>query len=312
MGHTGTQYTFLIGKETTWGTIAPAGADIDVGIVQNVTTTPTREHVESRGIGSIEANSNETAIKDCTQAVELQYQHGRLFDFIVGEATHDNSGTDYEHTFTVDDQPKSYSSHSGSNISGGDVGWSALGNIVESAELSVELNGILKLNVTSKCKFPTKITTVSSHSVSTLPVFPHRLCSVELNTVAASQVQNFKVRFEKTVEPVDGLGADDHQGMVASEFRVSFSGTLAFDDDTYHAHMENNDLTAVEFLADNGTAYGSGKRALELALNDIELTSFNEVGTFSGIVLLEIEGVGKINTFKTYDNITDVLWLPTS
>lgn len=307
MPHGAVQHTYLIGKENTWG--AGGTLSYDVGIVTDVDKSISRETIIAQGIGDIEAHSNHSGVEEGTHTVTLQFQHGRIFDFIIGAASHQNTSSDTEHTFTVSDNPLSFAAETGSNISAGDVGFNLYGQMIESAELSIENNGLLMLSFTARGKAPLAVdSTISAHSTSTLPVFPSKLVTISLNGTAADFIQNFRVSFRKTLTPTDGVGTVQHLAMTASDLRIEFSGTLGFDDSTFHTHAISNNLTAITFVADNGTSLGSGKRGLNLALNDIEISSFRETARVGSLTFVEISGIAKLNTLVTTDNITSANW----
>lgn len=300
-------YSYLIGEESTYGT--GVTTDKDIGIVRDVSGGVVREAIISAGVSDIEPNANHSGIEEGQHQVLMEYQHGRIFEFIIGTASHVQSSSDYSHTFAVDNEPGFFSASTGINLSGGDAGQKYTGCMIESAEVSIELNGLLIVSYKARGIAPSVLSTVPAHSVSSLPVFPHSLVTVKFNTVTATQVQNFSVSFNKKFEPVNGITSNAVLGMKAVELRVEFSGTLVFSDTTYHTHAISNNLTAIDFEADNGVAFGSGKRAFDLALNDIEVTSFTEVEKMGGLVVCEIGGIAKINSFVTYDNIAGASWI---
>ncbi len=306
MGQGPVQYAFMIGKETTWGNAVTA--DKDIGIVTDVGANPSREGIIAAGISAIDTHSNYVGTQEGAHTVTMEFHTGRMFEFIVGEASHVETTSDWVHTFTVDNEPKSYTAETGDNISGGDVGLRLTGSRVESAELSIALNELLLLSVTSRGKFPTVLSTVPAQTVSTLPAFPASQVTVSLNATPATEVQNFSVTFTKVLEPVFGTGDNDALNMVALELRIEFSGTLAYSDTTFHDHFVNNDVTAITFVADNGVALGSGKRALELALNDIEMLTFDVSESMGGLTFVDVGGIAKINTFTTTDSISSAAW----
>lgn len=299
---------YLIGVESTWGT--PVTADKDIGIVEEVASSPEREGIEIMSIGQIEAVSNESGVISGSHTVNMKYQHARIFDYILGAPTHALTGSDTKHTFTslVDNEPLSFTAETGQNLTAGDVGMQFAGCMIESAELSIELNDVLKLSFTAKSEFPTMLSTVPSHSIDTLQVFPHSLCSVKFNGVAASEVQSFTLSFNKTLDPVNGLGSNEHQSMVASSLTLAFSGQLAFDDSTYHDHFDNNDVTAIIFAADNGTSLGSGERSIDIALQDIEMQTFEVTATAGAVVFVSFSGIARLNTMETVDDIAEAAW----
>lgn len=300
------QYVFMIGQESTKGTAVTC--DKDVGIVKDVSNNPTREIIESKSISDIKVVNNYEGNKEGAHSVTFEYQHGRIFSYIFGAPSHANSGTDYKHTFTVDNDPLTYTAQSGCNISTTDVGLQSTFCTVESAEISIEQNQILTIKVTSKSKFPTVLSTVPTHSTSTLTAFPSSKVGVYINSVRATNVQNFSIKVTKTLEVVHDLCSADPTDLEVVGIKVEFSGKLAFDASTYHTHFVSNNVTEVRLLADNGVAYGSGKRGMDLKLDTIVMGNMDEAASVGSVVFIDISGSAKFKSLDTYDNIAGASW----
>lgn len=308
MGSTNVQFAALIGKESTRGTGVTCDKDIGI-LIEDISTPNTRELVEAEDIGTIEAVGNYSGMQEGGVTISGSLVHGRMFEFIVGEASHVTTSSDTVHTFhPFDTLPKTFTIQTGSNLSGGDVGLQHVLNTIESAEISTAINELVKLTVSSKAKAPTVITTVPAHVTSSLAAFPHALVAISLNGTEATEVQDFKISFTKATVSVDGIGSNDHIDIIPTSVKVKFSGTLAFTADTFHDHFVNNDVTAVVFNADNAVSLGSGKRAIDIALNDIEMVKFDVTSKIGSLVLVAIEGAAKLNTFTTTDNIGSASW----
>lgn len=307
MGQAPAQYTYLVGKESTWGT--GVTTDKDLGIITDINNDPRREVVESAGISDISPIAFHEGIKEGVHSVTMEFQHGRIFEFILGAATHTSSGSDQKHSWTgADNEPPSFTAQTGSNISTGDVGLQYTGCLIESAELSWELNGLLMLSFTARSKFPTKISTVPAHIVSTLPTYPHGYGTIQINGVTATKVQSGRIAFSKTLAPVDGVGSNDHLGLKVINLKIDFSLRLAFDDATFHTHFIDNDITSISVAFVNGSAFGSGKRGIEIALTSPITSGFSEVTSMGGLTFVELSGSALLSTLDTYDNITSANW----
>lgn len=304
--------SYMINKEVSaWGA---SGATLfyDIGLVTDVDKTITREAIIAQGIGDIEPSSNEVGLEESSHTVSFNYQHGRFLEFLLGEASHGTSGSDAGHTFAFDDLPKSMTVESGQNISAGDVGFSFLGQRAESGEISIALNGLLTGSLTVRGKAPIAVdTSIATQTISTLPVFPFHLVTVALNGTAAALVQNFRIGFNKTLTPVNGIGNTQHQEIAASDARIEFSGTLAFSASTFHTNWTSNNVTSITFHATNGTAYGSGLRALRITLTDTELTQFRETTRVGDLTFIELSGIAKLSSAASYDNIVQASWINT-
>lgn len=310
--------TGLIGQESTWGT--KVSATKDMGIIKNINSNAAREITESMGIGAIDTQQITSGLVDTGVSVEVEYQHGRLLEYVLGTVGHADTGSDTTHTFTVSNDPPSASIEDSESLAS-DAGIVTTGCLVENAELKVALNETMSLKCDFKGRSYAVVTSATSHVLSTLPVFPHALCSISIGGVTSSEIQEFTFVFAKVVQRSGGIGSNLYYQGHATELRINFSGTLGF---------ENNDLAglyatgniagtspsktddpagiAVTLSADNGVALGSGKRSLDLALKDCILTTFDKVSSVGNLTFIDIAGVAVFNTLTTVDNINAAAW----
>jgi len=306
----------LIAKEATWGTAETADKDCGL-IITDVGPTIDREVVESQGISSIETQKITTGIVDPSFTLEGDFQHGRMFEFIVGEASHAETTGDWKHTFVVENDPKSLTAEKGNN-STADTQWITDGLLAESAELSIELNSNLRLTTELKGRGASNGTTGKSAVLSTLNVFPHALCGVTINSVAADEVQKASITVNKVVERAGGIGSNLYQQGHAVEIKFEFSAEVGFSDTTYHELAFGGtsitgaaDPTPYEFEidADNGVALGSGQRKLLFTLENCQTKSFSEPTSVGGLTFVTITGSGTLKELYTVDDISDVNWI---
>lgn len=297
----------LIGKETTWGTGVTTDKDCGL-IITDITTPHEREVIETIGVQNIEVQAINSGLEGGGLTLTGHIQHGRLFEYIIGSVAHNQTGSDWEHTFTISDNPPSMSAEVGNDLST-DTVQDIVGNLVESAELSIELNGVLTLNCNFLAKAPPSTSASASSSItSALPVFPHQLVTVNVNGSPASEVQNASISINKVVERSGGVGSVTYQQGHATEIRFEYSATLGFQDKTYHDLFVNDTTHEFEIVADNGTSLGSGKRGVQLVLENCKQRTFNEPTSVGGLTFVEIAGTGTLKTAITTDNIANTSW----
>ena len=138
---------YLIGKETTWGTAVTA--DKDVGIVTDISDNLTREVIQNQGISSLETQNVTDGVVDIAQVLTLDFQHGRLCEYIFGTVGHAETSGDWKHTFTVNNVAPSLTGESGDNLAV-DAVLASAGMLVDNAEFTVGLNQSLQLKVDMK------------------------------------------------------------------------------------------------------------------------------------------------------------------
>lgn len=306
----------LIAKETTWGTAVTPSKDCGL-IISDVGPGIEREIIESQGLSSIQSQAINTGIVDVSFTLEGEYQHGRLFDFLIGPATHVQTTGDWKHTFTVSNTPGSITAEKGNN-STADTEFICDGLIAESGELSIELNGTLRLSCDLKGRSASNGTTGKVAVLSTLPVFPHALAEVKINTVAATECQKASISINKVVERSGGISSNVYQQGHAVELKFEFSAELGFTDTTYHqlafggtTLLGTGNPTAFDFEinADNGVTLGSGRREIVFTLENCQSKGFQEPTSVGGLTFVTLSGSGTFKQLYTVDNISDTNWI---
>lgn len=293
------------------GTAGTATPD-DVGlIITDVSENLSREIIESSGIGRIQVQKITSGMIDDGVSFEGDFQHGRLFKYIIGGETSVTTSADYTHTFGISQSPPAASIEVGNNLTT-DTVLKHIGQLVESAELGIALNEKLKLKVTFKGKTSNSSSIASTAVISTLPVFPHALCQVKINTTAATEVQNATITITKTVERSGGVGSNIFQQGHGTSLKFEFAASLGFTSNTFQnlflggtSATGSSDPTTFEFEinANNGVALGSGRRAITLTLENCIHSTFDEVTAVGGLTFIDIAGSGTLKTLTTVDNI---------
>lgn len=295
----------LIGQESTQGT--PVTADKDIGLVQDITEELTRVVDNIYTISAIDSQGLNSGTRENTINLSVVYQHGRIFEYILGGVGHAQSTNDWTHTFSISNSLPSLTLEAGCNDST-DTVYTHAGCIVNSVELVAELNKPLMFNAEIKGMTSATSSSASSAVISTLATFDHSLCSVSINGSSASEVQNFKFNFSSKAEYAHGLSSEDPQTLKANQLEITFSGTIGFDDQTYQTLFLNNTAHAIAFSADNGTSLGSGERSLDLALQACKWRKKSIAASVGELIFLEVEGTGLFNTMTGVDNISSSNW----
>ena len=312
----------LLASEGKWAEGSAAGTanvDKDLGIVISDISNPiNREVIESMGISSIQTQKVTTGIVDPGVEVEGDFQHGRLFKYLIGTDTPVETSGDFKHTFAVSNDPLSATIDVGNNSST-DVVMRNVGMIAESGELGIALNENLKLSTVFKGKTANSSTTAQTAVTSTLPTFPHATVAVKFNGVAATEVQNAKIAINKVVSRSGGISSNLYQQGHATELKFEYTANLGFKDDAFHnlfltgtattgtaSPTDGKDPASHTFAlsATNGVTLGSGRREVSLTLANCQNSVFNEVTSVGGLTFIDLTGIGTLSELFTTDNIS--------
>lgn len=300
MAIAGSLKALLEGKESTWGT--PVTADKDMGLIQEVTTGFTREVQDIFGMGSIESQEIVNHSEMGTGSIVLLVQHGRPFEYVFGSVAHATSGSDERHTFSIIDTHPSFTLDDGEKA-GTESKFQLAGCVVNQAELSWTLNDVIRLRLDFFCKTPTTAASASTPVLDTLGTFPQSMVSLTYDTVTLTYLQNFSLRIIKNSLPVHGSNSVALQQGFVDGMRFEFSFTAGFDDKTLADSALKTSGVALSFKGDNGTAYGSGQRLVQVDLANCQMSSMEKVGSVGGLTLMNIAGSGEFSTAIVTDDI---------
>ena len=301
--------------EVTWGTAVAATKDLGLVITDSALTWD-REVMQSQGLGTIESQKITTGLVEPKLSLTGEFQHGRILEYAFGSVAHATSGTDEKHTFTIVEAAPSATFSSAFNLAT-DIDVTMAGMIVDSCEISSELNGKLMIATEWLGKTIATDTTAPSFTQSTLPVFPHALVTCSIDGSPATITQSAKITITKSIQKVGGLGSNLAQQAAAGECKFAFAATLGFTDATFHALFLGGtaptgaaDPASYEFEIDatNGTAYGSGERRLKLTLTACQMNGLNETTSVGGLTFVEVSGHGLLSECYTVDNIASGSW----
>jgi len=302
----------LILAETTWGTAVTPSKD--VGLVQDTSGGTNREVIEIGGLGQVEIQQVVTGSVGVAGSILFHMQHLRLFEFLIGVETPTSSGTDYKHTFAITDVPASFSLETGSNA----ATESTIiyeGCIGTGADISIALGGVLTCRFDWAGELGTSSGVAGAPVLDTLPVFPQGLTDVKVNQVAAIMIQNASISITKTFQAIHGVGSNLAQAAFTTDLKFAFAATLGFTDVTLQelgiggaTPPGTADPTGIEFeiVADNGTAWGSGQRNIQIILENCQFTKTEKVATLGAITFLNLAGNGTLKTFIGVDDIDDL------
>lgn len=302
----------LIGKESTWG--VSVTADKDVGVIQDITDDITREISEVMGLGSIETQQINSSNVEVNGSLTTKVNNGRLFEYIVGTVAHAETSGDWVHTFTINDNPPSFTLHSGLD-STTDTVLTHAGCLVENAELTITQTEELSLKVDFKSKTTASTAASSADQTSSLITFPKALVTITINAIAEAEIQEFTITFAKRVERSFGIGSNLPQQGHGTELKMQFAGKLGFSSKTFQelflggtapTDTGNPTVFTIDLDADNGTALGSGQRRVHLILGNCIMNKFTETATIGELVFVDFAGSGTFTSMTSTDNISNV------
>ncbi len=278
-------HTFLIGQEVTFGTAVTA--DKDVGLVQSVTPSDTRELIEVYASGSREIQEIVASKFKASFDYEINMQNGRPLEYLFGTVGHALTGSDTKHTFSVASTLPSFTTETSYN-SGTDAVFKYDGCKMNSAVINLETNGILKMTPSVICQSVTSSASGASAAVvSSLKQLHYKHSTLSTGTAASEtsvgNLQTFNLTVENNMVEVDSAGTFEVQELVASSFKMAFDFTMSFEDITEYDIFLGGSVPTLSpteksalFNANNGVTLGSGRREFEIQLDGF---LYEEVGT---------------------------------
>jgi hypothetical protein len=307
----------LIGEETTRGTAVVPAQDAGL-IITDVNEGINKEVIVSRGISSIETKAINTGLISPDVNFEGEFQHGRMFLYIVGDQNQDVTTGDYKHTFAVSNNPATLTIDSGESLGSAISTLRIAGCVVDSAELSIALNEVLKLSINLQGMNVNSLHTASSAVLSTLPVFPHAWVKCYVNDVLATEVQNASISIAKSVQRNGGISSSFIQQAHPTQLNFEFSANLGFSDKTYQDLFMAGAVSLTtpvpqatgtpagnkfKICADNGVTLGSGRREISFELENTQYSTLNKTASVGNLTFIEIAGSGTLSSLFTVDNI---------
>ena len=302
----------LILKETTWGSVVTPAKD--VGIVQNISGGTNREVIQIGGLGAVEVQQIVTGSVSVAGSITFHMQHLRIFQFLIGEESPTENTGDWKHTFAIDDVPESFSLETGSKAAS-ESKIIYEGCIGIGAEISIALGGVLMCRFDWAGQTSNSTNSATTPVLDNLPVFPQALVDVKVNTVSATMIQNASITITKTFVPIHGMKSNLAQAAFTTDLKFDFAATLGFTGITLpelglggSTPPATSDPTGIEFEinADNGTAFGSGQRNIQIVLENCQFTKAEKVAARGAITFLNIAGNGTLKTLIGVDDRSDL------
>lgn len=279
------QNTFLIGKESTFGT--GVTTDKDVGLIQSVTPTDKRTYEKVYAAGSREVQELVAGKFEPTFDFDFFIQNGRMLEMLFGTKDSSTETTgDWKHIFSIGSTIPSFTSEYSYNATT-DAVFKYDGCKLNSGTISIEQNGILKLAGSAVAQSVTTSTSASAAVISALKVLAYKHLTLATGTIdseaSVGKLQSFSYTFDEGNSPVDAAGTFEVQETISGNVEHSFEFTMMFEDLTEYniflgSTTPQSQPTAkgLEVNANNGVALGSGRREFNLQLTGIQ---YEEAGT---------------------------------
>ena len=320
IGHS-KNHTFLIGKESTYGTAVSATKD--VGLVQSPTFSDKKEIERIYGSGSRLPQELVSGLATLDFDFDVTYQNGRLFEYLLGSVSHALTGSDTKHTFAFAETLPSFTTESSFNLTADQV-YLYEGCVLTSGAVSIDTGGVLSTRYSGRAKdVDTAGSSASAAVISTLETLHYKHLTLSTG-VAASEtdvglLQSFSFTINNENTEVRDAGqvtnADDLGGNMNMEFEFTIAFKTTAEYERFSGAAASISLSPTQFSmlinANNGVSLGSGRREFEAQLDAI---NYSEVGTAVSIgdkVLQtfrgEATGLGSNGMF-TVDNIAEASW----
>ena len=279
------QNTFLIGKESTFGT--GVTRDKDVGLIQSVNPTDKRAYTKVRSAGNREVQELVAGKSEPGLDFEFFIQNGRMLELLFGTKDSSTETTgDWKHIFSIGTTVPSFTAEYSFNAST-DAVFVYDGCKLNSGTISIDQGGILKMNGSAVAQSVTTSTTAGAAVISSLPVLAYKHLTLATGTIdsesSVGKLQSFSYTFDEGNTPVDSSGTFEVQEIVEGDADHTFEFTMMFEDLTEYniflggtTPQSQPTAKGLEVNANNGVTLGSGRREFNLQLTGIQ---YEEPGT---------------------------------
>lgn len=320
IGHS-KNHTFLIGKESTYGT-AVAGTK-DVGLVQGFTPSDKKEIQRIYGSGSRLPQELISGLATLDFDMDVTFQNGRLFEYLLGSVAHATTGSDEKHTFSFAETLPSFSVESSFNLTTDQV-YIYEGCVLLGGTVSIDTGGVLSSRFSGRAEdVDTAGASASAAVISSLATLHYKHLTLSTG-VAASEVdvgllQAFSFTINNENTEVRDAGQVINVADLAGNMNMEFEFTIAFQTTTEYERFSGAAASiavsptqfSMVINAHNGVTLGSGRREFYVQLDAI---NYSEVGTAVSIgdkvvqaFRGEATGLGS-NGLYTVDNIASGSW----
>jgi len=313
-------HTFLIGKESVFGTAVSSTKD--VGLVQSFTPSDSRTIEEIYASGSRQVQELVAAKSEITWDMDVNFQNGRLLEYVYGSVGHATTSSDTKHTFTIATSLPSMTIESSFNSTSDEV-FIYDGSKINSSTINLDTNAVLKLSASGMSQGSSTATGAASAAViSSLAVLHYKHSTLSTGTAdsetSVGKLQTFNLVIENNIELIDASGTFVTQEMVAAGLKISFDFTIMFENQTEYDIFQGGTTPqqspakkGVEFNANNGVALGSGRRELNAQFTEF---LYEDVGTPVNVgesVVQSFKGIATdigTNGVFSVDNIASGSW----
>lgn len=276
-------------------------------LAQNADDEITQENIVSEGLENVNVVQNTAGTRQSTTSAEFDYQVGRVFGLAFGSATHVETTGDWVHTFNVNNVPPYLTVVVGSDA----VETHAnrhVGHLVDSFVISFELNGNVKIDVSTVGAYDEAVDTIPAHTALNSQVLTAKNVNLTFNSVAIPRIQSGTITVTHATEPIHGTDDEDMQCNVFLGRTVDFTISASANTDVYKDHIKNQDVTSIGLAVNNGVTLGSGRRGFDATFNKIVITGLEEAGSVGSITTFTISGTMVFNTLTATDGISDTDW----
>lgn len=254
--------------------------------------------------------------------MDVNFQNGRLLEYVWGSVAHALTSSDTKHTFTIATTLPSMTIESSFNSASDEV-FIYDGSKINSSTINLDTNAVLKLSVSGLSQGSSSATGAASAAViSSLAVLHYKHSTLSTGTAdsetSVGKLQTFNLNIENNIESVDASGTFVTQEMVEANLKIAFDFNIMFENQTEYdifqggtTPQQSPTAKGVEFNANNGVTLGSGRREF-----NAQFTGFlyEEVGTPVNVgesVVQSFKGIAKdigTNGVFSVDNIAAASW----
>ncbi len=310
-------HTLLIGKETTFGTAVTPTKDI--GLIQNFSPADKREIQKVYSTGSRETQCLVLGKLDLSWDFEINLQHGRIFEYLLGSVSHTQTTSDWKHTFDIATNLPSFTIEDSFNSTTDSVFMYA-GSKLSEGTISVDTDGLLTFKGTGISKsVDVSGSSASSSVISSLCPLHFKHTTLKSGTAGSEtsvgKLQKYSLNIKNDVEGIYSAGNIDIQEAIAKNLEITFDFDIAFEDTTEYQKFLGGTTPQTSpssfsfvFNSNNGVTLGSGRREFNAQLTGV---NYEEVGTpvnVGDIVIQSFKGSATgLGTDKIYyvDNISE-------
>ncbi|VVB59058.1 Uncharacterised protein [Candidatus Anstonella stagnisolia] len=310
--------TILFGKETSYGTGGTANKDI--GLVQTCTINPDSNAEERHGAGQANAVYVKAGLVNVKGSVDCEFQQGRPFEWAWygGTTNHAQSGVtaDWSHTYAFANSLPSLAGEVSHEMGANDIAQSFTGIMFGSSSCSVNVDGILKFRGDFIGKTVTAGTTAAASVVNTGAPLGGFEAAFSLAGSNVPFVQSWELTVNRNSKVIFGAG-DRKAAYGASHLtNVSWRATIGLENTTnIQKLLGGTTISATEpasftniFSADNGTAFGSGKRGVSFTLTGCQMKDYSVNVQKNDFTLYDVSGFGLLGAGVSYDQVASSSW----